>query len=174
MDPHWSQRESGWLWMIANQYSRAVQVHPGLTSWGILSRPYGTGLARNVHPGLTSWATLSRPCGTDRDLPRELTCFNECCSNQVTAKNSFCTRLAKTSAGRHFRVDLTPRNHPAEPALSLSKETAENQNCSSSFLHSRVVHLSLKNKAAIGVAAISPAEPALSLSKGTTESSPGR
>jgi len=54
--------------MIANQYSRAVQVHPGLTSWGILSRPYGTGLGGNVHPGLTSWATLSRPCGTDRDL----------------------------------------------------------------------------------------------------------
>src|ERR1700691_1122409 len=69
MDPHWSQRESGWLWMIANQYSRAVQVHPGLTSWGILSRPYGTGLGGNVHPGLTSWATLSRPCGTDRDTP---------------------------------------------------------------------------------------------------------
>jgi hypothetical protein len=32
----------------------------------------------------------------------------------------------------------------------------ENQNCSSSFLHGRVVHHSLKNKAAIGVAAISP------------------
>src|ERR1700678_2677370 len=25
------------------QHSRAVQVHPGLTSWGILSRPCGTG-----------------------------------------------------------------------------------------------------------------------------------
>jgi hypothetical protein len=28
----------------ACQHFRAVQVHPGLTSWGILSRPYGTGL----------------------------------------------------------------------------------------------------------------------------------
>ena len=50
------------------QHSRVVQVHPGLTSWGIFSRPYGTGLDGNVYPGLTSWAILSRPCGTDRDL----------------------------------------------------------------------------------------------------------
>jgi hypothetical protein len=45
-----------------------VQVHPGLTSWDILSRPCGTRLGEFVYPGLTSWATLSRPCGTDRDL----------------------------------------------------------------------------------------------------------
>src|SRR6202522_1786200 len=120
--------------MVANQHSRAVQVHPGLASWGILSRPCGTGLARNVHPGLTSWATLSRPCGTDRDLPRQPTCFNEC-SSSGDRKNPIWTRLANASAGRHSRVDLTPRNHPAEPALSLSKGTVENQNCSSSFLH---------------------------------------
>jgi hypothetical protein len=50
--------------MIAPQHSRAVQVHPGLTSWDIFSRPYGTGLGGNVNPGLTSWATLSRPYGT--------------------------------------------------------------------------------------------------------------
>jgi hypothetical protein len=50
--------------MIAPQHSRAVQVHPGLTSWDIFSRPYGTGLGGNVNPGLTSWATLSRPFGT--------------------------------------------------------------------------------------------------------------
>src|ERR1700678_1533071 len=54
----------GWLWMIARQHSRVVRAHPGLTSWGILSRPYGTSSGGNVHPGLTSWATLSRPFGT--------------------------------------------------------------------------------------------------------------
>jgi hypothetical protein len=36
--------------MIANQHSRGVQVHPGLTSWGILSRPCGTCLGGDVHP----------------------------------------------------------------------------------------------------------------------------
>src|ERR1700691_3229366 len=45
-------------------HTRSVQFTPGLTSWGTLSRPYGTGLGGNVHPGLTSWATLSRPYGT--------------------------------------------------------------------------------------------------------------
>jgi hypothetical protein len=42
-------------------------VRPGLTSWGILSRPFGTGLPGNGDPGLTSWATLSRPFGTGPD-----------------------------------------------------------------------------------------------------------
>ena len=41
--------------------------YPGLTSWGILSRPFGTGLGEFVYPGLTSWAILSRPCGTGLD-----------------------------------------------------------------------------------------------------------
>jgi hypothetical protein len=52
MEARGSQRESGWLWMIACQHSRAVQVHPGLTSWVILSRPCGTGLGGNVDPAL--------------------------------------------------------------------------------------------------------------------------
>src|ERR1700733_3986407 len=43
--------------------------HPGLASWDILSRPYGTSRASLLNPGLTSWVTLSRPYGTDRDLP---------------------------------------------------------------------------------------------------------
>jgi hypothetical protein len=50
--------------MIAPQHSRAAQVHPGLTSWDIFCRPYGTGLGGYLNPGLTSWATLSRPYGT--------------------------------------------------------------------------------------------------------------
>ena len=33
------------------------------TSWVILSRPCGTGLAGHVHPALTCWAIFSRPCG---------------------------------------------------------------------------------------------------------------
>src|ERR1700734_3294882 len=41
-------------------------VHPGLSSWGILSRPCGTDRGGNTYPGLTSWAILSRPYGTDR------------------------------------------------------------------------------------------------------------
>jgi hypothetical protein len=43
--------------------------YPGLPSWGILSRPFGTGRGGKIHPGLTSWAILSRPFGTDRDKP---------------------------------------------------------------------------------------------------------
>jgi hypothetical protein len=61
--------------MISCRYSCALQVHPGLTSWGILSRPCGTGRGGYVYPGLASWATLSRPFGTDRDVPGELICF---------------------------------------------------------------------------------------------------
>jgi hypothetical protein len=56
--------------MIASQHSRAAQVHPGLTSWDIFCRPYGTGLGGYLNPGLTSWATLSRPYGTGSKLPR--------------------------------------------------------------------------------------------------------
>src|ERR1700679_1885975 len=45
---------------------------PRTYSWATLSRPlrqaqgrlFGTSLGGNVHPGLTSWATLSRPYGT--------------------------------------------------------------------------------------------------------------
>ena len=43
--------------------SCAAKLHPGLASWGILSRPSGTSLGGNVDPGLTSWATFSRPSG---------------------------------------------------------------------------------------------------------------
>jgi hypothetical protein len=32
------------------RHLRAVPVHPGLASWGILSRPYGTGRGGNVYP----------------------------------------------------------------------------------------------------------------------------
>src|ERR1700734_2476238 len=61
----------GAVWGLAESLTALTfgRVHPGLTSWGILSRPYGTGRGGNVDPGLTSWATLSRPCGTDRDTP---------------------------------------------------------------------------------------------------------
>jgi hypothetical protein len=37
---------------------------PGLASWVIFSRPYGTFPIIHVYPGLTSWATFSRPFGT--------------------------------------------------------------------------------------------------------------
>jgi hypothetical protein len=48
-----------------------VETYPGLTSWGILSRPFGTDRGGNL-PRTTSWAILSRPCGTERggNLPR--------------------------------------------------------------------------------------------------------
>jgi hypothetical protein len=39
-------------------------ANPGLPSWDILSRPYGTDPLSVANPGLTSWATLSRPYGT--------------------------------------------------------------------------------------------------------------
>src|ERR1700677_1358040 len=43
---------------VANRHSRVVQVHPGLTSWGILSRPCRTArrqlLTQDERPGLLS------------------------------------------------------------------------------------------------------------------------
>jgi hypothetical protein len=54
-----------------------IQQFPGLTSWGILSRPlrqaqgrlYGTSHIMSWFPGLASWATFSRPFGTGPDTP---------------------------------------------------------------------------------------------------------
>jgi hypothetical protein len=39
-------------------------ANPGLTSWDIFSRPFGTYPVCLSYPGLTSWATLS-PYGTE-------------------------------------------------------------------------------------------------------------
>ena len=47
----------------------AIQVHPGLTSWVILSRPCGTGLAGERTPSTACWATFSRPFGTGTYTP---------------------------------------------------------------------------------------------------------
>jgi hypothetical protein len=44
-----------------------IQGSPGLTSWVILSRPYGTGPKFYALPRTASWAILSRPYGTDCD-----------------------------------------------------------------------------------------------------------
>src|SRR3984885_4901309 len=63
----WSQRESGWPWMIAIAF-QCGPVHPGLTSWVILSRPRSTssGQALRYRSG---WLTLSRQ-GVPRLGPR--------------------------------------------------------------------------------------------------------
>jgi len=63
MEPGLSQRESGWPLMITCQHSREVQVHPGLTSWGILSRPSGTSLGEFIYPGLRPGLFLAVPSG---------------------------------------------------------------------------------------------------------------
>jgi hypothetical protein len=55
--------------MIAPQHSRAVQVHPGLTSWGIFSRPFGTGLGCYLYPGLRPGLLSVVPMGLVRELP---------------------------------------------------------------------------------------------------------
>jgi len=74
MEPRGCHGESGWILRIASAFT-AIQLPPGLTSWVILSRPFGTRLVRTAHPGLTSWAILSRPFGTDRNTPWWLICF---------------------------------------------------------------------------------------------------
>jgi hypothetical protein len=40
-------------------------ANPGLASWDILSRPFGTDPPSVAYPGLASWATFSRPYGTE-------------------------------------------------------------------------------------------------------------
>jgi hypothetical protein len=79
--------------MIGCQHSRAIQLHPGLTSWDILSRPCGTGLGGECYPGLASWATLNRPFGTDRDKRRELICFQRVGYKSGASKMLIWTRL---------------------------------------------------------------------------------
>jgi hypothetical protein len=39
-------------------------AYPGLTSWGILSRPWRDWFLWDVKPRTMSWATLSHPLGT--------------------------------------------------------------------------------------------------------------
>src|SRR5580692_3167057 len=41
----------------------AVQVHPGLTSWDIFSRPCGTGLGCYLYPGLRPGLLSAVPAG---------------------------------------------------------------------------------------------------------------
>jgi hypothetical protein len=53
-----SRRSLGLVLMIGCRHLLVVQVHPGLMSWGILSRPCGTGLGgiytQDLRPGLLS------------------------------------------------------------------------------------------------------------------------
>jgi hypothetical protein len=41
LPPKWTIRESGWPWMIALAFA-CGPGYPGLTSWGKLSRLFGT------------------------------------------------------------------------------------------------------------------------------------
>jgi hypothetical protein len=61
-----------WVLMIACRYSCAVQVHPGLTSWGILSRPCGTGRGGYVYPGFHPGLLSAVPTGLKLEGPAVL------------------------------------------------------------------------------------------------------
>jgi len=63
LPPKWTIRESGWPWMIA----LAFACGPG-------------------YPGLTSWGKLSRPFGTDRDKAESGFVFSECAANRAHQK----------------------------------------------------------------------------------------
>jgi hypothetical protein len=67
---------------------------PRISSWGIFSRPYGTGSFFELYPGLTSWATLSRPYGTK---------FGE--------DSSHTRSLAPASIGRRDNGGSSPRSN---------------------------------------------------------------
>src|ERR1700733_8381900 len=57
-DPSW-----GWLPRVANGPFQSWR-YPRIASWGIFSRPCGTGSFLEPLPRTTSWAILSRPYGT--------------------------------------------------------------------------------------------------------------
>src|ERR1700733_11385611 len=56
---------------VLTQLYKAQDWSPGTFS----AVPTGLGRFSNFYPGLTSWAILSRPYGTDREFPLELICF---------------------------------------------------------------------------------------------------
>jgi hypothetical protein len=49
--------------VITCRHLRAVQVHPGLTSWVILSRPCGTDPCCHLNPGLRPGLLSAVPTG---------------------------------------------------------------------------------------------------------------
>jgi hypothetical protein len=49
--------------MIGCRHLRAIQVYPGLTSWVILSRPCGTGLAGDLTQHLRAGLLSAVPSG---------------------------------------------------------------------------------------------------------------
>jgi hypothetical protein len=66
-DPNPGEARADWGWLSILAFG--ILVRSGLTSWSILSRPFGTSLGGSRHPGRASWATLSQTCGTGRDSP---------------------------------------------------------------------------------------------------------
>jgi hypothetical protein len=85
--------------MIGCRHSRAIQVYPGLTSWVILSRPCGTGLAGDLYPALACWATFSRPFGTGTQHPDDRFVFSKCWPNPLIEKKLIWTGMAESSPG---------------------------------------------------------------------------
>jgi hypothetical protein len=110
--------------VIGCQHSRAAQVHPGLTSWVILSRPCGTCLGGNVHPGLASCATLSRPlrqaqgrlCGTGSDAPRWLIC---------SSASAYQTRIAEPGGDSPAATRLRNSGTSGPSTLLLTELSVE-------------------------------------------------
>jgi hypothetical protein len=66
----------------------AITSGPARSAGRIVSRDEIT-----VHPGLTSWVILSRPFGTDRDKHLELIIFSECATNRAHRKKLIWTGL---------------------------------------------------------------------------------
>jgi hypothetical protein len=67
------------------------KVHPGLTSWVILSRPgdAGTDLAGNVHPALRAGLFSAVPSGLLPIHPEGWFVFSKCCPNRPIKKSQF-------------------------------------------------------------------------------------
>jgi hypothetical protein len=56
-------KESRMVLAGASEHWGAVQVRPGLTSWVILSRPFGTDFVGNGHPALRAGLLSAVPSG---------------------------------------------------------------------------------------------------------------
>jgi hypothetical protein len=62
MELDWFRNESG----VAYRNCGALQVYPGLTVLGSLSRPCGTGLAEDLYPALRAGLSSAVPSGLIR------------------------------------------------------------------------------------------------------------
>src|SRR6202044_3643256 len=99
---------------------------PRISSWGIFSRPYGTGSFFELYPGLTSWATLSRPYGTKFGEDNSHTRSKALIAVAFAARLKPCPSFKEFRQAEHSRgfENAAPTYHLPGVPLEQGKQTA--------------------------------------------------